>query len=234
MTESNGKSANDERAVRILETAGDLIAHYGYDKTTMSDIAREAGVSKGALYLHWDSKEDLFEALYAYEAGRYLDDFVQMFDTEIGDWSFVRMFQVTFTLLQKHPFMLALMTRDQRVLGTFLRRRPDLMQQKGANNAELYRQLQKIGAARVDIEPEVIAYLLNAFSYGLLNAHEVTAPEDTPSFDAIINGMGKLLDRGLEPEGGGNRQAARELVLTMVESIQAQQHEPAAREENHD
>jgi hypothetical protein len=124
--------------------------------------------------------------------------------------------------------MMALMTRDQRVLGSFLRRRPDLMQQKGANNAELYRQLQKVGAARDDIEPEVIAYFLNAMSYGLLNAHEVTAPEDTPPLDAIIQGMGKILDRGLEPEGGGNRQAARELVLSMVEGIQAQQSQQSA------
>ncbi len=231
MSENNDKSANDERAIRILEAAADLISHYGYDKTTVSDIAQAAGVSKGAIYLHWRSKEDLFEALYAYEAQRYVDDWAEIFEKEVGDWSFVRMFQVTFALLQQHPFMLAMMTRDQRVLGNFLRRRPDLMQQKGTNNAELYRQFQQVGAARDDIEPEVIAFLLNAFSYGLLNAHEFAAPEDIPSFEAITDGMGKVLDRGLEPEGGGNRQAAREIVSKMVEVIQTQSYaKPAANQ----
>ena len=30
--------------------------HYGFDKTTMEDISREAGVSKGSLYLVWSSR----------------------------------------------------------------------------------------------------------------------------------------------------------------------------------
>jgi AcrR family transcriptional regulator len=36
----------DERAQHILATATRLILHYGYDKTTMNDIAAEANVSK--------------------------------------------------------------------------------------------------------------------------------------------------------------------------------------------
>ncbi len=50
-------SSNPERAQRILDAAANLIAHYGYDKTTVDDIARAAGVSKGAIYLHYRSKE---------------------------------------------------------------------------------------------------------------------------------------------------------------------------------
>ena len=234
MSEDNGHSANQERAIRILEAAAELIVHYGYDKTTVSDIAREAGVSKGAIYLHWNSKEDLFEALYHYEAARYVDAWTQLFRAEKGDWSFVRMFQLNLMVLQKHPFMLALLTQDQRVLGSYLRRNKSPMQQKGAANAELFRQLQQVGAARDDIDPQVIAYLLNAFSYGLLTAHEVIPPEDTPTFDAISEGMGKIMDRGLEPVGGGNREAARELVLQVVEATQAQLHAQGSRGETHD
>ena len=64
-----GSDNNQERADRILDAASKLIVHYGYDKTTVSDIAREAGVSKGAIYLHWASKDDLFEALIFRESG---------------------------------------------------------------------------------------------------------------------------------------------------------------------
>ena len=61
------KSDNEERRERVLNVAAELIVHYGYDKTTVSDIAREAGISKGAIYLHFDSKEALFEALITRE-----------------------------------------------------------------------------------------------------------------------------------------------------------------------
>ncbi len=43
----------------ILDAAEKLIERYGYKKTTMEDIAREAGTGKGTLYLHFRNKEEL-------------------------------------------------------------------------------------------------------------------------------------------------------------------------------
>ena len=57
-----------EREQRILSAAAERIAHYGYDKTTIEEIARDAGISKGAVYLHFRSKEQLFEALLLRES----------------------------------------------------------------------------------------------------------------------------------------------------------------------
>lgn len=42
---------------RIVDTADRLIARFGYKKMTMDDLARDVGVGKGTLYLHFDSKE---------------------------------------------------------------------------------------------------------------------------------------------------------------------------------
>lgn len=56
-------SRRQERAHRILDAAAALILRWGYNKTTVDDIAREAGVAKGTIYLHWKMKEDLFGAL---------------------------------------------------------------------------------------------------------------------------------------------------------------------------
>ena len=43
----------------ILDAADRLIAHYGYKKTTMDDVAREAGIGKGTIYLYFKSKEEV-------------------------------------------------------------------------------------------------------------------------------------------------------------------------------
>lgn len=47
----------------ILDAAFGAFAAYGYRRTTMEDIARAAGVSRTALYLHFRSKEDIFHSL---------------------------------------------------------------------------------------------------------------------------------------------------------------------------
>lgn len=44
----------------ILDAAGILLGRYGYHKTTMDDLAREAGVARRTLYLHFRSKDEIF------------------------------------------------------------------------------------------------------------------------------------------------------------------------------
>lgn len=51
------------RRSRILEVAARLVVHYGANKTTITDIAREAGISVGAVYLEFPSKDDIVLAL---------------------------------------------------------------------------------------------------------------------------------------------------------------------------
>ncbi len=53
------KEKDDEKRERILEAAKKLIFHYGYQKTTIADIAREADISVGSIYNFFKSKEDI-------------------------------------------------------------------------------------------------------------------------------------------------------------------------------
>ncbi len=53
----------EEARSRILDAANKVFAERGYHEATMEDIAKRLGVSKGAIYLYFSSKEDLFEAM---------------------------------------------------------------------------------------------------------------------------------------------------------------------------
>ncbi len=46
-------------ADRILDAADRLLARYGYEKMTIDDLAREVGIGKGTVYLHFRSKEEI-------------------------------------------------------------------------------------------------------------------------------------------------------------------------------
>jgi AcrR family transcriptional regulator len=48
---------------RLLASAARVFAARGYAGASLEDIARDAGVTKGAVYWNFDSKEDLFLAL---------------------------------------------------------------------------------------------------------------------------------------------------------------------------
>jgi AcrR family transcriptional regulator len=61
----------------ILNAAFHTFAAYGFRRATMDDIARGAGMSRTALYLHFKNKEDIFRSLT-----------VRYFDQAIRDMSF--------------------------------------------------------------------------------------------------------------------------------------------------
>ena len=44
---------------KILDAAEHRLWHYGFKKTTIDEIASDAGVGKGTVYLYFESKEDI-------------------------------------------------------------------------------------------------------------------------------------------------------------------------------
>lgn len=50
---------------RILQAASEQFKEKGYFQSTMDDIANRLGISKGAIYRYFDSKESLLATLYA-------------------------------------------------------------------------------------------------------------------------------------------------------------------------
>jgi len=56
---------------RLLVAAGQVFAQRGYEKAQLEEVANAAGFSKGALYAHFKSKEELFMALAKTKAASY-------------------------------------------------------------------------------------------------------------------------------------------------------------------
>ncbi len=48
---------------KIIQAARDEFSEYGFEKASMRRIGKRCGLSAAALYRHFDSKEDMFEAL---------------------------------------------------------------------------------------------------------------------------------------------------------------------------
>jgi len=63
MIEPRWERRKDARPGELAAAALDLFVERGFAATRLDDVARRAGVSKGTLYLYFDSKEDLFKAV---------------------------------------------------------------------------------------------------------------------------------------------------------------------------
>lgn len=69
-------AAGEDPAKReqIIEGAKRVFMRLGFDGASMNDITREAGVSKGTIYVYFENKEDLFVAMVDRERDRIAND----------------------------------------------------------------------------------------------------------------------------------------------------------------
>jgi AcrR family transcriptional regulator len=77
------KDKKQARQNQILEAAMEVFVRLGFDKARMDDIAAAAGVSKGSLYWHFKSKEDIISAVL-----------YRLFQGELGDLREIRALEV--------------------------------------------------------------------------------------------------------------------------------------------
>jgi TetR/AcrR family acrAB operon transcriptional repressor len=220
-------SENPQREQRILDAATRLFAHYGFDKTTVSDIADEAGISKGAVYLHFKSKDDLFEALLYREGERMLDDVVTQVEADAEAGGLFSLYQHTILAVLRNPLMHALMTRDSRIMGDFARRwsKTHVAQDGSMFRLEMVKHFQAANVIRADLDPEVITYVLALIRYGFLTIGEVIPPDKAPPLEAVGKTLGLMLERALAPEEGYDPEAAKRTLMGILEMMREVVHQ---------
>lgn len=219
MTETIPRSDNEERKARILDIAARLFVHYGYDKTTVDNIAQEAGVSKGTIYLYFESKDGLFEELLIRETMKYQEQWLQLIEADPQGGTIGGMYKNVLYALNSSPFMAAIFKRDGRILGNYLRKPGNLFRNQDPSTRYTFVKLmQEAGAMRQDVDPQVVAHVMNMLAYGLVAMDEVMDKAQMPPADALIEGIAELMDRALTPAEGGNREAGKATVRQLSEA----------------
>lgn len=160
---------------KILTTAARLFSAHGYESTALSQVAREANVSKALVLWHFDSKEKLFQAAL----GRTLEPyFIDIDDLEGLDESarIERLIDLFYEFVQENGYSVRF------VLGLILRGEPqpdDEILQRIADLYRLFRNLlagatqhgQETGRFHRDVRPQLDASLIVAALDGILIEH---------------------------------------------------------------
>ena len=65
----------------ILRAARACFLRFGTEKTSMSDVAKEAGLSRGSVYRYFADRADMIEAVFGYESRLFHDSMRKQLDT---------------------------------------------------------------------------------------------------------------------------------------------------------
>jgi len=76
----NNKAKGNDKYHRILEAAVKVFAEQGFYQSTISKIAREAGVADGTIYLYFKNKDDILVQFFTYKTKLVFDRFREEVD----------------------------------------------------------------------------------------------------------------------------------------------------------
>jgi AcrR family transcriptional regulator len=212
-----------ERPRQILSAAAAVIIRLGYDKTTMKDIADEAGVSRGTVYLYFKGKEEIFEALIYHEWLQYTQIWLKYVVADPRGGTLGGYFRATMRAVNSCPLIASVMRRDRRVLGNYLRNPDNLFAwlQSGSISVDFIRALQAAGAVRQDLDPAVTAHIIEMLGYGQLTIGDFKPADQSPPFEAVMEALADMMDRLLTPEGGGDSEAGKAVIRQIVAAARA-------------
>lgn len=161
-------SRRRERAQRILDAAAELILRWGFQKTTLDDVSRQAGVAKGTMYLHWKTREELLSALISREKLELAEDIKQRIEHDPEGATLRGILKHSALALMKRPLLKAVLLRDMDVLGKLAH-----SDESGVAHADklmgftIYLELlREYGLVRTDLSLQAQVYMFSAIFMG--------------------------------------------------------------------
>lgn len=214
-----------ETRQRILDAARTVFGRRGYGQATVEEIAAEAGVSNGALYHHFASKEELFRAILDnhireqhIQIGAFVpaSSFREVIERFVGYW-----FNHLETEHESDSLFVELWAqaaRDPNVrasVAAFSRQGAHLL-------GEALRVAQSAGAVRPDLDVEAASTLIYATMEGLFLLWEVD-PESI-DFEKLSRPWADLIEKFTGEEGEADMRKLQEGMTALVQPAQEGQH----------
>jgi len=182
----------------IVRGAAEAFDRFGYGATSLSDVIALAGVTKGALYFHFSSKQELAQAVirqqHASSVGPAVD---QVAGSAPGLETVIQLSQQLASQLQNDPVVRAGIRLTMET-GTFDAAMPDPYQEWIDATTTLLQRAADAGELRPSVQPEMVA----RFACGAFTGVQVLSQVLTGRTDLRerVQEMWELLLPGLVPE----------------------------------
>lgn len=174
MTENTNlvTASSDARLVRVLDAAADLLVRWGYQRVTVEDVARHAGVGKGTVYLHFRTKDALFLTVLLRSHHLVVARMADRMDADPAEVLPSRMTASVYRDLAADPVIRPLYLGDPEVLGRLAHEAAATLGELGARRDVVARRvftlLREAGALRTDLSLDDQQYVLRAVGTGFL------------------------------------------------------------------
>lgn len=193
-----GPYSPEETQKRLLKAALDLFGEKGFQVTSVQQVAQRAGVTKGAFYHHFESKDDLLRQIHHEYASRLLEAVREIAATDGSPLEQLRAVirGVVFTFAQYRSHV-AVFYQEFRSLGGAAY---TAIREMHEEEEQLVLAMIDRGISGGDLNPDLIPKLL-VFAISGITAwiYQWYDPKGALSLDTIADGLADIILNGSIP-----------------------------------
>jgi AcrR family transcriptional regulator len=162
----------EPRVERVLDSAAELLVRWGYQRVTIDDVARHAGIGKGTVYLHFRSKDALFLTVLMRVHRRIVERIADRMAADPREVLPSRTMRGLYDEISADPVARSLYLGDVEVLGRLAHEATGTLGELTARRqqavAEHIRMLVDAGCMRPDLDADSALYAYAAVATGFL------------------------------------------------------------------
>jgi TetR/AcrR family fatty acid metabolism transcriptional regulator len=161
------KRKTGDKYFKIIEAATRIFAKKGFYSAKVSEIAREAGVADGTIYIYFDNKDDILISLFEEQMQTVLDNMVEQLRAESDPALKLKRFALThLRLIQKNKDMAEIIQVELRQSSKFMK---EYENEKFARYLDLIGDIVEEGQARGIFRQEIIPGVAKRAFFGALD-----------------------------------------------------------------
>ena len=151
------KNKNSEKYFRIINAATKIFAKKGFFQAKVSDIAREAGVADGTIYLYFENKDDILISLFEEQMKVVLDNMKAKISEETGVMKKIEKFAIShLKLIEMNKNLAEIIQVELRQSSKFMKEYKNEGFMEYLNLiGEIIREGQEKGVFKTEIIPDI-------------------------------------------------------------------------------
>jgi len=162
-----GKKKNTEKYYRIIKAATKMFARKGFYKTRISEIAKEAKVADGTVYIYFENKDDILISLFEEQMKAVMDNMVEQISEETDPVKKLEKFAlIHLQLIEQNPNMAEIIQVEVRQSSKFMK---EYKNEKFVQYLDLIAEIVREGQEKRIFKKEVIPGMAKRAFFGALD-----------------------------------------------------------------
>jgi AcrR family transcriptional regulator len=200
----------EERERLILEAAEELLAEKGYHEMSIDEIAARVGVSKGTVYLHFSSKEELVLAYLGRGMRRFMQEATDALNASAAPADKLRSLMELFYsgVFKGRNNLFTAIYENPDLRNRLLDRKREFHSQWDALSAQVSQVFDE-GKARGEFDATIPTPVLVSLFWSIASprTYERLVEQEQMSVDVMVNHLSRFFFKGLAAVGPQERNA---------------------------